>query len=569
MRSFSLPTALLTLATSSLAATLDSREPHCGAYPARRHLEYAIHRSFERKAAKPRLSSAAPSVADTVGNVALLEADSSIVSDPNPFDLRGVSLSFAPTQEAGRYRTAGTSEPIDVALGDPVELGDDDTLEIDLPFEFPFFEIRQKRVFLNSDGNLTFQSADHASTARSLERFLSGPPRIAPFFADLDPSQGGTVRVARLAERLAVTWEAVPEFDEENQSTFQVVLEASGRILFLYGNSIDAGSAVVGISSGGNPTDVRLADLSQDSPESGGAIAEKFQQGLLIDNVELVKKFYHDFPDAYDSIVAWTTFNSDMDGAFAFEVTTQNGVQGIGEDYFNDASLWGSAGRLETFVFMGNIGRYPPLANDPVRRAGGGPSTLGLMAHEFGHRWLARVHFDDQGQRTNALLGRQLAHWSFFLDSDASFLEGNDIVEEAAGRFLTIDTVARYSALDLYLMGFAPPEEVAPFFHVADGLGLTSTGEQVSRETAPQEDVALTGTKRTVLLDDILLTEGPRQPSFQTSPKEFRQAWILLYRAGNRPASNVILRLDAIRREWEIFFQRVTLGRARVDTSID
>jgi hypothetical protein len=266
--------------------------------------------------------------------------------------------------------------------------------------------------------------------------------------------------------------------------------------------------------------------------------------------------------------VVWTDFPSDLDGAFAFEITTRNDVIGIGDDLFNDAPLWGSAGELESFVFMGNVNRYPSSPEARVSGAGGRPSTLGLLAHEFGHRWLASVRFEDEGRRSDALLGRQQAHWSFFLDSDASFLEGNDITEESEGRFRTVDAVSRYSSLDLYLMGLAPVGEVAPFFFVDDATGIGSTG-LINNESSPQSGVSLAGTKQQVLLDDILRTEGVRDPDFESSPKEFRQAWILLYRSGTRPSNDIINKIDSVRIAWEAFFRQMTLGRGGVRTTIE
>lgn len=297
-------------------------------------------------------------------------------------------------------------------------------------------------------------------------------------------------------------------------------------------------------------------------------MVEKFQQTRLIDDLAVTKRFYQSFPDRYDSIVVWTDFNSDLDGAFAFEITTRNDVIGIGDDVFNDAPLWGSPGELESYVFMGNINRYPSSPDLRVSGAGGRPSTLGLLAHEFGHRWLASVRFEDDGRQSDALLGRQQAHWSFFLDSDASFLEGNDIDEESEGRFRTVEAVSRYSALDLYLMGLAPLEEVAPFFFLKDATGIGSTG-LINNESSPQSGVSLAGTKRQVLLDDVLRVEGVREPDFETSPKEFRQAWILLYISGARPSSDVISKVESARIAWEAFFRQMTLGRGGVRTIIE
>jgi hypothetical protein len=559
---------IIGLQETALTANHGEGRATCGVYESRRHVAKAIHRSFDQRSARPRLLSTSTSTTEVVGNIVLLEGDGSIVSEPNAFDLNGRYISFLPVGETGPYKLQENFEPFELPIGDPVTIGDDATIGLELDFEFPFFGEVRNRVFLNSDGNLTFQSAENASTARSLQRFLSGPPRIALFFADLDPSQGGTVRVARLAERLVVTWEAVPEFDKTNESTFQVILESTGRIIFRYSNSIDADTAVIGITPGGNPSDVRLLDLSHDFSTTGATLAEKFQRGRLIDNLGAVQKLYQTLSDNYDSIVMWTDFESDLDGAFAFEITVQNKVEGIGDELFDDSSIWGSSGSLESFLFMGDINRYPPSPERRVTRAGGAPSILGLLAHEFGHRWLARIRFERDGQSSDGLLGRQKAHWSFFLDSDASFLEGNDVIEESEGRFKTVEAVARYSPLDLYLMGLAPLDEVAPFFVVENGSGLTSMGVQVNNESSPQINVNFSGTKRTVLLDDILRVEGARRPTYRNSPKAFRQAWVLLYRSGQTPPAELVARLEAIRIAWEPFFQQMTLGRGNIRTNL-
>ena len=89
------------------------------------------------------------------------------------------------------------------------------------------------------------------------------------------------------------------------------------------------------------------------------------------------------------------------------------------------------------------------------------------MGQEVGHRWLAYLNFRDHtGARSDALLGRDLAHWSFFFDSDASVMEGNDIEDQGGGQFRTVDAVKRYSMLDQYAMGLVGPNDVPPFFYV-------------------------------------------------------------------------------------------------------
>src|SRR5437868_5599116 len=60
-----------------------------------------------------------------------------------------------------------------------------------------------------------------------------------------------------------------------------------------------------------------------------------------------------------------------------------------------------------------------------------------LWGQEFAHRWGALVHFNDGGVDSGALLGRQQAHWSWYLDSNWSWMEGNDWKDNTDGTFTT------------------------------------------------------------------------------------------------------------------------------------
>ena len=132
------------------------------------------------------------------------------------------------------------------------------------------------------------------------------------------------------------------------------------------------------------------------------------------------------------------------------------------------------------------------------------------MGQEVGHRWLAFLEFRDRtGQRSDALLGRDLAHWSFFFDSDASVMEGNDIEDLGGGQFRTVDAVKRYSLLDQYAMGLVPDRARAAV------LLRREPGEHVGRahaRIAPQIGVTFTGTRRDVLIQDVHRDRGPASP---------------------------------------------------------
>ena len=150
------------------------------------------------------------------------------------------------------------------------------------------------------------------------------------------------------------------------------------------------------------------------------------------------------------------------------------------------------------------------------------------LAHETGHRWLARLLFRNADRIvSDQLLGRQLAHWSFFMDSDGSVMEGNDIEDQRGGVFRTAAAPERYSRLDMYAMGLATDAEVPPWFFI-DSPVSTRT-----RETPPITGITINGTRRDVLIQDVIAALGPRVPSAGDSPRVHRQAFVFIRRASS------------------------------------
>ena len=76
------------------------------------------------------------------------------------------------------------------------------------------------------------------------------------------------------------------------------------------------------------------------------------------------------------------------------------------------------------------------------------------------------------------------------------------------------------------------------------------------------------GTRRDVLIADVIGAMGPRVPSSATSPKAWRQAWIYLTQRGSTPSAADIARIDTWRAAWETFFTQGTDGRMRLDAKL-
>lgn len=512
--------------------------------------------------ARRGLGPLAPAQAHDIGEVAVLQDEGDLIVPANGLDLAGKGLQFR-RNASGGYDVTAIDATFREPLGARLTLSDDDSAEQAIRFEFPFFDRAYSSAFVNSDGNLTFTEGDHASTERNVVRLLSGPPRVAPFLADLDPSAGGAVLVQSDATAFTVTWCAVPGFEVPEHTTFQATLQADGSIDVRYGPTIALDEAVVGVSPGRTEVFTPV-DLSGAGPIAGGsaAVGERFAGRPGTDNVAIARAFYAAHGDLYDQLVVWTDA-SYVRQSFAYETTIANDVQGLGIDLFDLAREFGSAGRLRSFVMMDALTKYP---DDPAQKFLGENTTLSLVGQEAGHRWLVFFNFlDHNRERSDALLGRDSAHWGFFVDSDASVMEGNDIQDLGGGSFRTVAAVERFSLLDQYAMGLVSESQVPPIFYVANPVNVQPDRTPSS---APRVGVTFNGTRRDVLIQDIVAVHGPRVPSAAESPKVHRQAFIYVVSAGRTVDQAQVAKADRIRLAWEAFFQRGTDGRMRAETRL-
>jgi hypothetical protein len=519
-----------------------------------------LHRSRAGRIRRP-LAAAGDRDAIDVGEIAVIQDEGDLVEPANTYDLRAVGLRFT-LNGAGGYDAARIDGTFRTAVGSRLTLTDDDSVQLNLPFAFSFYGRSQAIAFVNSDGNVTFESGDNASTERNVARMLTGPPRVAPFLADLDPSTGGRVLANAAADGYTVTWCGVRGFESTQTTNVQLTLLPGGAIEMKFG-AVSLDDAIVGLSPG-RTADFRPVNLSADGTIAGGsgAVGERFADEAQLDTVEVARKFYRTHADNFDQLIYWTD-QSLLDDSFAFESTVANEISGIGLEIFDQSAAFGSAGRLRSFAMMDSLGKYP---EDPLQRFLGENSTVSVLGQEAGHRWLAFVEFRNHtGARSEALLGRDQAHWSFFMDSDASVMEGNDIEDLGGGAFRTAGAVQRFSLLDQYAMGLVAEHEVPPFFYVDNPVNVAG-GRDAS--SAPATGVTFNGTRRDVLIQDIVAIHGPRFPPAAEAPRVHRQAFLFIAGAGRTASDAQVAKVDRIRRAWETFFFQATSGRMQAVTAL-
>ena len=539
------------------------RSGFCGTVPGRPTDALWAHREQESRLGGVRgLAGTRRAESFAFGQIAVLLDEGDLALVKNDLDLIGVNVAFTPGP--GGYRVTRGALPLSAGPGTPMPLADDDSREVALPFAFPFYGRAFDRVFVNSDGNLTFGEGDSASSPRRVGRLVQGPPRIAPLLTDLDPGAGGVISTEVTSDRFVVTWRDLPSFESTIKNTFEAVLYADGRIDFVYGAVLNGNfeEGVTGIAPGQGQGGLLAVDFRHANGETGaGALAESFRTDNEIDEVAVARKYFASFPDEVDQLVVYTDRRLTAQGTFAYERGVKNGIAGLGEGIYDYSAEYGSAGRLQSFVMMDTIAKYP---DDLTKKFLNGVDTaLSVLAHETGHLWLTRVLFRDGATTSDALLGRQLAHWSFFMQSGASFLEGNEIQDQGGGRFSTTAASLRYSPLDQYLMGLRAAEEVPSFFYVD-----TVTGVTAARDRTPEVGVAFGGTRRDVSLADVMAAVGPRSPTVAESPKLLRQSFVFVSTSGS-PAEADLARLERIRAAFPAFYAAGTEGRGQVDPRIN
>ena len=196
--------------------------------------------------------------------------------------------------------------------------------------------------------------------------------------------------------------------------------------------------------------------------------------------------------------------------ASIYYVPLANDARGIGYQHTDAREVFDDTPeqRLEGVAFL-NDWPYWQLRLDELESA---------FNHELGHRWGARVHARLDGVESSALLGRGQDHWSYFLDSQGSPLEGNVWRAAASGRISDTPTFpAQFSALDRYLMGIATPAEVAPFeLLIEPGASARDcNGRVVVPASPPQTCGALELEARavSVSIQNVIDAEGAREPA--------------------------------------------------------
>lgn len=276
-----------------------------------------------------------------------------------------------------------------------------------------------------------------------------------------------------------------------------------------------------------------------------------YTRGLTAPRQEIAAQFYATHPDDYDFLVVFSTFEFETGGATAFHNLIRNDTAGIGLPPYDHSAAFGSAGRLQGYIDMAAASRYSFAPSSP-----GYQDLLTTFLHEVMHRWGMSLRFiDSAGNDSGDLIGADSAHWSYFFDTDASVMLGNDWALQQDGTFRSVDIKHRYSPIDLYAAGFASPSEVPPFMLIRNGTGGAETD-------LPRLGATSGGTAEVISIGQVIAASGERAPTAENAQKDFTAALVLLKRPGEAVPVERLVELERLRIRAEQQFIAATDGRA-------
>ena len=302
----------------------------------------------------------------------------------------------------------------------------------------------------------------------------------------------------------------------------------------------------------------QIAPPSSSQPKQ--KILEKFatmiykgslQSPVTIDSAGVIKKFYETHPDIYDFIVIYSAIPTNAQAASG--LTVKNGIRGNGSFYpdLDETAKYGSNGKLLGSIFM-----PPSLGLD----ASANIDLLRILSHEVAHHWIMYIG-DIADCESNPNISVKCAktptglrvnedggHWN--TNVNTAVLENGLLFEDpnthgfkfawqmnADGYCSTVAATGsgfRFNDIDLYLMGFISPSEAKPLFWY-------DLDSEFNEKLGGQKCV-----QHTLGVQDIVNTEGVRQPAYPTAQRDFKMGFILLTAPGQNATQQQISKMNYI-----------------------
>jgi len=307
-----------------------------------------------------------------------------------------------------------------------------------------------------------------------------------------------------------------------------------------------------------------------------GNIYEAFHYPLVTKYSErLLESIYKQFPARDDIAIVFTDFRiDDLYGQGGGAIAANIPIRGLGPGNENPRSTE-EIGSTQLQMSVATVWLGSPLFEE----TGTDDSGVGWydfargvkwVAHECTHRWGLNLSFVNPNTGKAEKLTDGVGHWRDEVDTTAVFPVtsmflrqsgvGGSIMGGYAWRRNSDGTFFRsdypfvvpggYSALDLYIMGFMPPERVGVSWVIEDVKGVDSNRYE--------------GTLVPVRIGDIVAAMGARVPTSRDSQKEFRMSFYLVHEPGRGVDGRLYSRARGLSTAVAEFFYRATGGVMRV-----
>lgn len=503
--------------------------------------------------------------AERFGHVLVVEDDGRILEPAEPIPWTSQRIDFLPAADGGYTLHASRLRWRPQSLGNKLVFPGIEAAaaRVDLAEPVRLYGFPWSSIWVHPDGAIAFgedwesgMRADVHAPGGLLASLLSGPPVVAPLWNDLEPraesARGVFVRQHRGV--VTITWLDVPSARPAGASnSFRVFLHRDGRIAFEY-FELPTRWGIVGLSPGGARAATTIGDLRgvRHLPPNEATLAW-YRDRARLDTTALSRRVHAEVEDRFEFLTVFTQEPVDAPH-LVHSRTVANDTVGLGIPVFDHGAVHGSS-RLEHIVVMNDLGFW---ADEPSARPrhpayAWAPSTLAVLAHEVGHRWVPRLVGEPFSDHPGT------GHWSAGLATQASFLGGGALREQGDGSFRVAATMKRYGYLDRYLMGLIPPESVPPFFRVDVG---SATGRPFA------EGTRFSGQRQDLVIDDLLDELGTRYPEAADAKHDFRMAFVYVVPAGHAVDARDVWKVQQIRRGFQPFFRRASGGAGRMLTGL-
>ena len=252
-------------------------------------------------------------------------------------------------------------------------------------------------------------------------------------------------------------------------------------------------------------------DLSDAGPTAGGAgaVGERFAEQASSIPSRSRSKFYATHPDNYDQLVIWTDTAVIQRRVRLRDDGRQRDPRHRHRTSTTRRATSAAPAGCAAWSVMDWLGKYP---DDPTQKFLGENNTLSVLGQEVGHRWLAFLEFRDH---TGSAFGGAARARPGALELLLRLRRVGDGRQRHRGSRRRIVPDDRRGAA------------IQPARSVRDGArsasrtcrrSSTSRARSTScrtgpRRIAPRVGVTFNGTRRDVLIDDVIAIEGPRIPA--------------------------------------------------------